>query len=193
MKPGSAVRSALQHALLWSITSSYSASWLNNNLYLIFNDFLDFPILRNCASNRWQRWKRVRGTLRRSSGRNSRSVLSPRLKFASLNSKQLLLSTLNKFSFDLPCLTSLTLVCWTYWNFQIVLSIDSKIVLSVHRQPIIQQYSSIVVFIQVLKQPWPGMLRTVYGNHARFESVYFKKFPGYYYTGDGKMHEKLLD
>ena len=41
--------------------------------------------------------------------------------------------------------------------------------------------------IQVLKQPWPGMLRTVYGNHARFESVYFKKFPGYYYTGDGTV------
>ena len=157
MKPGSAVKFALQHALRY-ITWSYSASWLDNNLYLIFNDFLDFPILRNCASNCWQRWKRVRGTLRRSSGRNSRSVLSPRLKFASLNSKQLLLSTLNKFSFDLPRLTSLALVGWTYWNFQIVLSIDSndstafpcnlavrnvrnllpKIVLSVHRQPIIQ-------------------------------------------------------
>ena len=41
--------------------------------------------------------------------------------------------------------------------------------------------------MQVLKQPWPGMLRTVYGNHARFESVYFKKFPGYYYTGDGTI------
>ncbi|XP_028406316.1 acetyl-coenzyme A synthetase, cytoplasmic-like [Dendronephthya gigantea] len=38
--------------------------------------------------------------------------------------------------------------------------------------------------VLVLKQPWPGMLRTVYGDHDRFESVYFKKFPGYYYTGD---------
>ena len=50
--------------------------------------------------------------------------------------------------------------------------------------------------MQVLKQPWPGMLRTVYGNHARFESVYFKKFPGYYYTGDGTItiffNERLL-
>ncbi|XP_057680686.1 acetyl-coenzyme A synthetase, cytoplasmic isoform X2 [Corythoichthys intestinalis] len=37
----------------------------------------------------------------------------------------------------------------------------------------------------VFKQPWPGVMRTVYGNHGRFESTYFKKFPGYYVTGDG--------
>ena len=38
---------------------------------------------------------------------------------------------------------------------------------------------------QVFKQPWPGIMRTVYGNHERFETTYFKKFPGYYTTGDG--------
>lgn len=38
---------------------------------------------------------------------------------------------------------------------------------------------------QVFKQPWPGVMRTVYGNHQRFETTYFKKFPGYYVTGDG--------
>ncbi|KAM4563915.1 acetyl-coenzyme A synthetase, cytoplasmic isoform 2-T2 [Odontesthes bonariensis] len=37
----------------------------------------------------------------------------------------------------------------------------------------------------VFKQPWPGLMRTVYGNHQRFETTYFKKFPGYYVTGDG--------
>ncbi|XP_022315005.2 acetyl-coenzyme A synthetase-like [Crassostrea virginica] len=37
----------------------------------------------------------------------------------------------------------------------------------------------------VFKQPWPGIMRTVYGNHERFETTYFKKFPGYYCTGDG--------
>uniref|UniRef100_A0A8C7DL69 Acetyl-coenzyme A synthetase n=1 Tax=Oncorhynchus kisutch TaxID=8019 RepID=A0A8C7DL69_ONCKI len=36
----------------------------------------------------------------------------------------------------------------------------------------------------VFKQPWPGVMRTVYGNHQRFETTYFKKFPGYYVTGD---------
>uniref|UniRef100_A0A8C6WLU5 Acetyl-coenzyme A synthetase n=1 Tax=Neogobius melanostomus TaxID=47308 RepID=A0A8C6WLU5_9GOBI len=38
----------------------------------------------------------------------------------------------------------------------------------------------------VFKQPWPGIMRTVYGNQQRFETVYFKKFPGYYVTGDGR-------
>ena len=28
-------------------------------------------------------------------------------------------------------------------------------------------------------------MRTVYGNHQRYETTYFKKFPGYYCTGDG--------
>ncbi|KAJ8306425.1 hypothetical protein KUTeg_016970 [Tegillarca granosa] len=37
----------------------------------------------------------------------------------------------------------------------------------------------------VFKQPWPGIMRTVFGNHERFETTYFKKFHGYYCTGDG--------
>ncbi|CAL4058814.1 unnamed protein product, partial [Meganyctiphanes norvegica] len=37
----------------------------------------------------------------------------------------------------------------------------------------------------VFARPWPGMMRTVYGDHERFETTYFKKFPGYYCTGDG--------
>ncbi|XP_051961611.1 acetyl-coenzyme A synthetase, cytoplasmic-like isoform X2 [Xyrauchen texanus] len=42
----------------------------------------------------------------------------------------------------------------------------------------------------VFKQPWPGVMRTVYGNHLRFETTYFKKFPGYYITGDGCRRDK---
>ncbi len=37
----------------------------------------------------------------------------------------------------------------------------------------------------VIKQPWPGMMRTVYGDHERFKDTYFKMYPGYYTTGDG--------
>jgi acetyl-CoA synthetase len=33
--------------------------------------------------------------------------------------------------------------------------------------------------------PWPGMMRTVYGDHQRFIDTYFKRFPGKYFTGDG--------
>ncbi|KAI2649885.1 Acetyl-coenzyme A synthetase, cytoplasmic [Labeo rohita] len=42
----------------------------------------------------------------------------------------------------------------------------------------------------VFKQPWPGVMRTVYGNHERFETTYFKKFPGFYVTGDGCRRDK---
>ncbi|XP_014676866.1 PREDICTED: acetyl-coenzyme A synthetase, cytoplasmic-like [Priapulus caudatus] len=41
----------------------------------------------------------------------------------------------------------------------------------------------------VFKQPWPGIMRTVYGDHSRFETTYFKKFPGYYTTGDGAKRD----
>ena len=37
----------------------------------------------------------------------------------------------------------------------------------------------------VLKKPWPGLMRTVYGDHQRFIETYWKKFPGVYLTGDG--------
>ncbi|HEX5008882.1 MAG TPA: acetate--CoA ligase [Planctomycetota bacterium] len=33
--------------------------------------------------------------------------------------------------------------------------------------------------------PWPGIMRTVYGDHQRFIDTYFKRFPGKYFTGDG--------
>uniref|UniRef100_A0A674C4X5 Acetyl-coenzyme A synthetase n=1 Tax=Salmo trutta TaxID=8032 RepID=A0A674C4X5_SALTR len=42
----------------------------------------------------------------------------------------------------------------------------------------------------VFKQPWPGVMRTVYGNHQRFETTYFEQFPGYYVTGDGCRRDK---
>jgi acetyl-CoA synthetase len=32
--------------------------------------------------------------------------------------------------------------------------------------------------------PWPGIMRTVWGDHARFVNTYLTKFPGHYYTGD---------
>lgn len=37
----------------------------------------------------------------------------------------------------------------------------------------------------VIKQPWPGMLRTLYKDPDRFKEVYFGRYPGFYFTGDG--------
>ena len=36
-----------------------------------------------------------------------------------------------------------------------------------------------------LEEPWPGIMRTLYGQHERFKEVYFSRCPGYYFTGDG--------
>ena len=37
----------------------------------------------------------------------------------------------------------------------------------------------------VIKQPWPGMTRGIWGNQERYMETYFKDYPGYYFTGDG--------
>jgi len=37
----------------------------------------------------------------------------------------------------------------------------------------------------VIQKPWPGIMRTVYGQHERFKETYFVQFPGMYFTGDG--------
>lgn len=39
--------------------------------------------------------------------------------------------------------------------------------------------------ILVIKNSWPGQMRTVYKDHARFEETYFSTYAGYYFTGDG--------
>jgi len=36
-----------------------------------------------------------------------------------------------------------------------------------------------------IKRPWPGMIRTTYGDHDRCIQTYFSAFKGYYFTGDG--------
>ena len=36
-----------------------------------------------------------------------------------------------------------------------------------------------------IEEPWPGIMRTVYGQHERFKEIYFSRCPGLYFTGDG--------
>ncbi len=40
-----------------------------------------------------------------------------------------------------------------------------------------------------IRSSWPGQMRTVFGDHARFEENYFTAFPGYYFTGDGARRD----
>ncbi len=41
----------------------------------------------------------------------------------------------------------------------------------------------------VITASWPGQMRTVYGDHARFEQTYFSTYPGTYFTGDGARRD----
>lgn len=37
----------------------------------------------------------------------------------------------------------------------------------------------------VIKEPWPGMLRTLWGDEERFKKTYWSQYPGVYFAGDG--------
>lgn len=41
-----------------------------------------------------------------------------------------------------------------------------------------------------IKFPWPGMLRTTYGDHERCRTNYFVSYPGMYFTGDGCLRDE---
>jgi acetyl-CoA synthetase len=42
----------------------------------------------------------------------------------------------------------------------------------------------------VVRDAWPGMMRTVFGDHQRFIDTYFKTYPGMYFTGDGAKRDE---
>jgi acetyl-CoA synthetase len=41
-----------------------------------------------------------------------------------------------------------------------------------------------------VRTPWPGIMRTVYGDPERFRETYFSQFPGMYFTGDGARRDE---
>ncbi len=41
-----------------------------------------------------------------------------------------------------------------------------------------------------IKFPWPGIARTIWGDHNRYRETYFTAFPGLYFTGDGALRDE---
>ena len=41
-----------------------------------------------------------------------------------------------------------------------------------------------------IKSAWPGIMRSIYGDHERFKQIYFGMYPGYFFTGDGARRDK---
>lgn len=42
-----------------------------------------------------------------------------------------------------------------------------------------------------IELPWPGMARTIWGDHQRFIDTYFSTFPGKYFSGDGALRDEV--
>lgn len=42
-----------------------------------------------------------------------------------------------------------------------------------------------------LTKPWPGIARTIWGDHERYRQTYFSTYPGRYFTGDGAKRDEL--
>ena len=42
----------------------------------------------------------------------------------------------------------------------------------------------------VIKDSWPGQMRTIWGDHKRFLETYFSTYPGSYFTGDGALRDQ---
>ncbi|MCR9204996.1 MAG: acetate--CoA ligase, partial [Halobacteriovoraceae bacterium] len=40
-----------------------------------------------------------------------------------------------------------------------------------------------------MEKPWPGIARTIWGNHERYKETYFSTYPGKYFTGDGAKRD----
>jgi len=61
----------------------------------------------------------------------------------------------------------------------VLLDQDGKEITEPHRQGYL-----------AIKFPWPGILRTTYGDHERCKNTYFSHYKGYYFTGDGALRDK---
>ena len=42
-----------------------------------------------------------------------------------------------------------------------------------------------------IEYPWPGIARTIWGDHQRFIDTYFTTFPGKYFSGDGALRDEV--
>ena len=48
-----------------------------------------------------------------------------------------------------------------------------------------------VVGALCIKFPWPGIARTIWGDHKRYKETYFTAFPGKYFSGDGALRDEV--
>jgi acetyl-CoA synthetase len=49
----------------------------------------------------------------------------------------------------------------------------------------VEQKGNDVEGVLCIKDSWPGQMRTIYGDHQRFQETYFQQYKGYFFSGDG--------
>lgn len=61
-----------------------------------------------------------------------------------------------------------------------------------HKTPVVMERpeGGEVSGVLAIAKPWPGMARSVFGNHDRYMNVYLRPYPGYYFPGDGARIDK---
>ena len=52
-----------------------------------------------------------------------------------------------------------------------------------------EKFGNGVEGVLCMRDPWPGIARTVYGDHQRYLNVYMRPYPGFYFTGDGARRD----
>lgn len=65
------------------------------------------------------------------------------------------------------------------------LGIDPIILDSTSGKPVEKKADGSSSGVLCIGKPWPGMARSIAGDHPRFVETYFTPYPGYYFTGDG--------
>uniref|UniRef100_A0A3B3CPK5 Acetyl-coenzyme A synthetase, cytoplasmic n=1 Tax=Oryzias melastigma TaxID=30732 RepID=A0A3B3CPK5_ORYME len=82
----------------------------------------------------------------------------------------------------------------TFWQTETVGKMINKMLLISESDNsvriLLNLHSSPCFYLCREDMPWPGIMRTVYKSQERFESTYFRKFPGFYVTGDGCRRDK---
>ncbi len=91
----------------------------------------------------------------------------------------------------------LTFACFVYRPFTRAHACCYCVILNTKKMIFFQPYhlgkeliGNNVNGVLAFRRPWPGMARSVYGDHARYLATYTTQYPGFYFTGDGVIRDE---
>ena len=69
--------------------------------------------------------------------------------------------------------------------------IDAVLLDQITGKPIPNDPKNMEKGLLAITKPWPSIARTVWGDHQRYLTTYFRPYPGYYFTGDSAARDKV--